>query len=614
MELNLRELQSKPWHRTLYFDRAKIDTESRTVEVAFASAAPYERWWGVEVLDCTPESFRLDRLHAAGAVLVNHDSDQFVGRVVEARIDPDNVGRAVLRFGQSKFATEIWQDVLDGIRTSVSFGYLVHKMTLVEEVDGCPKYLCSDVEPFEISFVSIPADITVGVGRSADGPPVTHAAPAAIPIEVEIMETLTPDRQAQILELGKLADNLPLARELALSDCTVDEARQRLREDLNARNATLPRAEPLVLTPNEDRQFSLLRAIRLAADGTLDGFEREVSDEIAKRYGKQPRDGAFFMPSNLRVNRGLGLLGLQGFNRYGAPLQVRSLSTASGEGAATVFTEAGDFIDILRNRTLVIQMGAQFLGGLSSPVGLPKQTAASTASWVTESPASPVGDSQIAFGQVSLTPKTLQASTAYTRQLVVQSSLDVENLVRNDLALQHAIAIDRAAINGTGTSGEPRGILNTSGIGAVAIGTNGGAPTNDTVIDLETAVGDANADIGTMGYLTTPVIKGRLKKTQQFSSTNGMPIWMGSEVNGYRAEASKNVPRGLQKGTSTDCHAIIFGVFETLLIGEFGAVEVITDPYSRKKFGEIEVTTFQLVDVALRYPEAFAACVDARNV
>jgi HK97 family phage major capsid protein len=211
-----------------------------------------------------------------------------------------------------------------------------------------------------------------------------------------------------------------------------------------------------------------------------------------------------------------------------------------------------------------------------------------------------------------------EASTSFSRQLLVSAlsgSVDAEQMVREDLAKIHALGVDLAAINGSGAANQPRGALNTAGIGSVAGGANGAAPTYGNIVDLETAVANANADVETMGYLSTPVMRGKLKQTLNFAAAAaGQPVWGKGEMNGYRAEASTQVPSALVKGTSIDCHAIIFGDWSQLVIGEWGAFELITDPYRLKKQGMIEVTSFQMVDVILRYAEAIAAMKDARNI
>lgn len=155
--------------RFFTLDRAAVNEDSRTVELSFSSETPYERWWGVEILDHQKKSIRLDRLKSGGPLLVDHDTSDIVGVIESVRIDSDLTGRAVVRFGKSVRAEEVYLDVKDGIRRNVSVGYVIHRADEVPGSDKAqPTYRITDWEPLEVSLVSVPADASVGVGRSAD--------------------------------------------------------------------------------------------------------------------------------------------------------------------------------------------------------------------------------------------------------------------------------------------------------------------------------------------------------------------------------------------------------------------------------------------------------------
>jgi HK97 family phage major capsid protein len=282
-----------------------------------------------------------------------------------------------------------------------------------------------------------------------------------------------------------------------------------------------------------------------------------------------------------------------------------------------VFTAGDSLIELLRNALQVVRLGAKVITGLVGPVLFPKQLTAGTLTWVSETPGSDVSDSDLTTGSASLSPKTAQASTSFSRQLLQQASLSVEQLVRDDLVRISAEGIDKAAIQGTGTL-QPLGVLATAGIGVVEIGTDGGYPTLGHLFDLEAKTFIANVRGESYGLLTTPGVRSYLRKTLKIpGSTFAIFIWDESrpdECVGYRALVSNNVPSTLVKGTKSDCHAIIFGDWSELTIGEWGVIDLIVDPYRLKKQGIIEVTSFCMVDVAIRHPEAFAVIKDARIV
>ena len=344
--------------------------------------------------------------------------------------------------------------------------------------------------------------------------------------------------------------------------------------------------------------YRLTRAI-LALSGEPPAgasLELEISRECARRLELPAR--GIYVPTGLE---------------FGA----RALSTTAGAGGQTVFTQPGSLIELLRNALQVVKLGARIMTGLVGPVSFPKQLTAGTLTWVSETPGADVADSDLTTGSVSLSPKTAQASTAFSRQLLQQASLSVEQLVRDDLIAITAQGIDKAAICGPGTL-QPLGVTKTSGIGLVEIGTDGGYPTLGHLFDLEAKTFIANVRGDSYGLLTTPGVRSYLRKTLKAPGSS-FPIFIWDEGRpnecvGYPALVSNNVPSTLTKGSKNDCHAILFGDWSELTIGEWGVIDLIIDPYRLKKQGIIEVTSFCMVDVCVRHPEAFAAILDARIV
>ena len=210
---------------------------------------------------------------------------------------------------------------------------------------------------------------------------------------------------------------------------------------------------------------------------------------------------------------------------------------------------------------------------------------------------------------VSLSPKTLQGSTAFSRQLMAQSSLDVEAFIRGDLAAAHALAWDVAVMHGSGSNNQPTGIYAASNVNAVAMG---GVPTFGKLIDMITEVLKDNALAGSLAFATTPGMAGKLAQTVIAASTDTNMIWSGKLDNGtlagYTARASNQVSAVLGGGSE---HGLIFGNWSDALIGMWGALELVVDPYSLKKQGMIEVTSFQLCDIALRHPQSFCKATGA---
>ena len=611
-----RHLTNGRAERALLVERAAIDEEARTVQLAFASETPYERWWGVEILDVTATSMRQGRLRSGANLLMDHDSRDVVGVVESVEIGADRVARAVVRFGRSARAEEVWQDVRDGIRRNVSFGYMVHKAVLVETgSDGPDTYRVTDYEPFEISLVSVPADASVGVGRSLDGAvsadPAAGTTPtdaAAAPTEPTQTETQfqgqtmpeidVPEQRNHAVEITKIAATMRGGSELAMSAIQRGLTVEQFQAEAIRHLATQPVPDASIgMTRDEAKRFSFVRALNALANPTNRraqeeaAFEREASDAFGAQLGRSAQ--GFFVPVEVQT-RDL----------------VAGTPTAGGNTVATNLL-AGNFIELLRNKLALTGMGAQFLSGLVGQIAIPRQTSGATSYWVAESGAPT--ESQQAFDQVTMSPKTVGAFTDISRKLLLQSSIDVESFVRNDLATVLALAIDLAAINGSGASNQPTGILNTAGIGSVVGGTNGLAPTWAHMVDLESQIAVANADVASMGYLTNAKVRGKLKQTSKVSGQNGF-IWEAGNtpLNGYMAGVSNQVPSNLTKGTSAGvCSAILFGNFADLIIGQWGVLDLMVDPYSGSTSGTVRVVALQDVDVAVRHAESFAAMKDA---
>lgn len=350
------------------------------------------------------------------------------------------------------------------------------------------------------------------------------------------------------------------------------------------------------MSADDIRNYSLRRAILAAASNDWRGaeLEREASEAVAKQLGREP--SSFFMPADVQAER-----------------RDLTVGTAA-DGGYTVATDllAQNFIQLLRNRMVVQAAGATVLAGLQGDVAIPKQTGGATAYWVAESGAPT--ESQQAVGQVTLSPKTVGAFTDFSRKLLRQSSLDVEAFVRQDLATALALAIDLAALHGSGASNQPTGIASTSGIGSVAGGTNGLAPTWAHMISLETEVAVDNADVGRLAYITNAKVRGKLKQTPKVSSTDSVMVWEVNDnpINGYRALVSNQVSSALTKGTSSGvCSAIFFGNWNDLLIGMWGGLDILVDPYTHSTSGTVRVVALQSVDIAVRHAESFAAMLDA---
>lgn len=447
------------------------------------------------------------------------------------------------------------------------------------------------------------------------------------------------ERARDIRAMGRDFNMVEQADKAIDTGVSTDAFRAMVMSNLKDKGALRVAESPEIgLSEREAKQFSFCRALLAAADPVnatkLAPFEMECSRAAQDRRGDsrgKDRETALTIPVDV-LARGMQLT--DGMAASAASLLVRNaqrsaragmdfyrdltVGSATG-GGNTVATEllGSSFIDLLRHAMVLDRLGITWLRDLNGNIAIPSQTGAATAYWVAESGA-PTESAQT-VGQVTLTPKTVGAFTDYSRRLLLQSSIDVEAFVRADLAAIIGLAIQAAAINGAGASNEPTGILNTSGIGSVAGGTNGAAPTYANMVALETALGNANADFGSLAYLTNSKVRGKLRTTEEFATTNGKPVWTSmpgqrgvGEVLGYEALVTNSVPSTLTKGTSSGvCSAILFGNWADLLLGMWGGLDVMLDPYTGATSGTKRVIALQDLDVAVRHVESFAAMKDA---
>lgn len=635
----------------------------------------------IETLGHKDGEVDLARLNGGAAVLANHDRHQAVGATPLASIGA--VERAWLEGGRlladlvisrRDALADLRQDIADGLVRNVSIGYQIGERVLTRSAaqkGQADEYRVTNWTPFEISLVDIPADASVGLGRQAepsqspryrvvDLPPAGPAGnlmertmpEAQAPAEPQTTATPitatrgTPDtlaaereRAREILALGRAHGMADQADRAIDAGIPLDAFRAQVLEGLKTRGHLRPAESPEIgLTKKEAESYSFLRALLAAGDPAnahkIAPFEVECARAAQDKRGDsrdKTREAAITIPIDV-LARGMSLnadmagavasqLIQRAMQRGGdAAYAYRDLvvGTASA-GGNLVATEllGSSFIDLLRNAMVLDRMGVTWLRDLNGNIAIPSQTGGATAYWVAESGAPT--ESQQAVGQVTLTPNTVGAYTDYSRRLLLQSSLDVEAFVRADLAATIGQALQAAAINGSGASNQPTGILNTSGIGAVAGGTNGLAPTYDHAVDLETAVANANADAGNLSYLTNTRVRGKLRKTQEFASTNGKAVWTSmagqrgvGEVLGYAAHVTNAVPNDLTKGTAVGvCSAAIFGNWADLIIGMWGGLDIMLDPYTGATSGTRRVVALQDVDIALRRVVSFAAMKDA---
>jgi HK97 family phage major capsid protein len=493
-----------------------------------------------------------------------------IGVVEEYKLD-ETAKRtvAVVRFGRSDLAREVFQDVADGIKQNISVGYRVNKLNKDKDKDG---YYRASWTPMEASIVSIPADQSkvVGVGRSKSFKEIKMSeVKNEVNQEINVEEVRAQSvaeakaefkrNSKEILDLAARHNRRDLADKAISEGNSVEEFRGILLENIS--NDQPLETPEIGMTPKEVKRFSLVKAINALANPT------------------DRRAQGVMLPPEVLGN------------------WKRDINTSDDSALIAEDFRGQDFIDVLRNESSVMRAGATMLQGLKGDVVIPKKTGTSSPGWIaTEGGDS--AESEFTVGQVTMSPKTVGAHTEASRLMLMQSSLDVENLIRDDLTRSIATSIDLGALAGSGSSGQPTGIANTSGINTTTFAA--AVPTWAELVAMESAVANDNALLGSLSYIMRPADYGNLKTVEKATNTAQFIVEPGGNVNGYNVVKSNQVTAG----------DYYFGNFADLLIGMYGGLDILVDPYSNSKSGTIRIVALQTVDCAVRHAVSFCKSSD----
>lgn len=624
----MKTIESRAWRAAEILDfPAPADGAAREVTVSMSSELPYARMrWGddgperfLEVLghgDGEVDLSRIDR--GATPVLKDHrnEIDAQVGTVVAAWVE-NGRGMARLRFAGHPVAAALAERVAAGDVTNVSVGYEIEAARADGESGGLPVVRVTRWVPREVSFVAVPADPTVGHGRAdGDGPALVQVSPdspkkedppmsddtqtaapatetrAAAPAPAaptdhagrDVAAALTAER-SRVADIETVAQRFDLPAEMVRkardTGMSAEAFNRAALDHLGSHEATAARSAKaeIGLTDRDKRQFSFVRLARAMMDPAHvkdAGFELEVAR--AGAAAKRSARSEYSIPADILLDAGYAA-------RAAGPNAL--VTGVAADGGALVSTDyrAGSFIDLLRNRLSIMQAGVTMLTGLEGPVDIPKQTGASTVSWVGEG--QDATTSKPAVGLVTLVPHTMAIETEYTRRMLMQASPDVEAMLRRDMVAQAALALDAVALNGSADVDAP------SGIADYVATTNWATPSTVTFaefVDMETRVAAANADAGAMRYIYNAVTSGAAKTTEIATGTARF-IENGGEVNGY----------GRIRSNQAGDYVAFFGDFSSVVLGMWSGLDFQVDPFTKGASGGVVLRGFQDVDVQMRH-------------
>lgn len=349
----------------------------------------------------------------------------------------------------------------------------------------------------------------------------------------------------------------------------------------------------------EASRYSLTRALAYASGMRVDaGRELEVHKELENQRGSKSE--GLLAPQDVLFVRKRG--------------HEQRVVTSSGDGAGLIFEEGRpqDYIDALRANLIVADLGATYLSGLQGNVSIPKLVSSAGSEWIAENASLTAADGD--WDKVTMAPKHVGALTEFSRTMLVQSSPDIEQLIRRDFAASLAVSLDAAALVG-GSGSQPDGIITqlTAGPGLQSVST----PSWQQVLNLIATVELANAAQGSLGFAVNPRAVETLRSTVKvaYGSPTTQDAGAGfimdgpNELAGYRARSTTNLPSSLgSPATGT----LIFGDWSSLLIGSWSGIELLSNPYESTAYarGGVQVRALMTTDVALRGTDRFAAATD----
>lgn len=617
----------------LSFQRDQED--DNRITFSLSSEEPYQRWRGMEILVHTKDAVDLSFLNSGAApLLLNHESyEQPIGVVEKAWLGDDNRVYVTARFSKRALAQEIKQDVSDKIMTNVSVGYNIDRdsITFDERGEDDPVvYRVHSWKPMEASIVSIPADTTVGVGRStsAEGGqqmppeqleagatpngtegqrmpsalPATPAPADPAPVNVMTPEARAAENAAQVEEITALAQSHN-RNDLALEYIGAAMGRgamPSLAEFRGIMRGVLPEDKPLVneevgLSQAERQDFSIVRLARAMRDGATDAderaaqFEIEACDQAATNHEGTTR--GYRIPQEVMTNWG----DVRDANGVTTAQYRAAMATGGNPNVQDVDHLASRFIDNLRNRSSIMRAGATMLTGLSGNVEIPGGANNIAAAWLGTEDAD-VAESVPTFRKVELQIKDLGAFTDMTRRMLIQSTIDIELYVRSQLITAMALAIDSAALEGAGAGGVPEGLKNTTGIGSVTFAAP--IPTRAEIIDMWAEVATENADIGALNFILNSTMAAGLMKALVDAGSGRFVMESPDGPVAGMAPAIRS-----EQVTDGDLY---FGNFNDFMVGMWGGLDLERSTEAKFLSGGLRLRAIQSVDTAVARVGSFA--------
>ena len=494
-----------------------------------------------------------------------------------------------------------------------------------------------------------PAAAAAGAGGGVTPPadPAAAAAAAAAPAtpaaqpqvasatataQVQAEASTARDKEVAAIMTLCASAGVPMtkATEFIEKGMTKEQAGLAILQEKQTLGAAQPGSEVIDRMSKRDRrEYRYTRTFRNALTvyegGTPSGLEWELEQDMRKAYPMSK--GGFPVPWSLEqasddperpIESTPSALSHAMSKKFGQVMtsmlgpQVNAMGTdVAGGGAELVFHSRGELIDVFRASNVVVKMGARVMPGLSAPIEWGRATADPEVYHVGENPPTPVQESAPSFDTIQMSGKTLQGKVIQPKQLIQLASLDVEADIRLRLGIQHGLKTNWGALLGVGGQFQPVGLINTPGVQTYPMG---GVPTYKKLTAMTGKVGDVDADFGSLGWVTTVPMAAAMQATDESAVGNGNFIWKGTFQEGrmanYPARATTVMPKTL--GAGSDEHGLIYGKWDEIVIGLFGVMEVLFNPFLLADYGQCQYNTWQMYDSVVQRAQAFVQATGAK--
>jgi HK97 family phage major capsid protein/HK97 family phage prohead protease len=584
----------------------KSDNDDRTIEFIFSTSAKDRHrtvlnkdGWELDNFNNNGIAGYMHDVYGDG-ILAKPDPDDVIGKA-RAWVDGDNlIGEITFEPADlNEKADKIYRKIQFGSLNAVSVGFIEKGQGEMKGGDD-PTYHFAGQELLEISVVNIPSNPEALKARSMKEWDNFYKSKTS-DLTTEVVNNNLNNNTMAEEKVDGLTNEMTHKVEVEMKTDKFDEAVgkltesvERIEKSIEDMNIPGPAGSNFSEQDEKDyRKFSYRKMIMEAAAGKLTGLEKEMNEE-----GKKELKDAGCTSDELAI---------------AVPTMIHSRATlqatVDAAGGYAVPEDTLGLIPTLRNKFAVGRAGATILSNLQGDIKFPRRASDSVAYWRSEGGLATQSDST--YEALTLSPNRLTAYSMFSRQFLRQSSFDVEAEVRDTLMYAHLNALETAVYTGSGTSNQPTGLF-ASSINDGDHGSNGTVLNWDNIVQLERMVADDNALDGSLAYITSSKAAGTMKVTLK-STYQGGYIWSMDQaladgsLNGYDAYVSNNVPTNLTRGTGSNLTAVIFGNWKDLIIGQWGAMEFIVNPYSRDQYDEIRITGVGYFDLGLRHVESFAA-------